>query len=86
MKTTSHFYEDRHNGGSERSSGSLSPSSGQTDALSWRRRSKIKARLGAVIAKIFGEEPAQQIEEDLHRFKKMMELDSPHAEGLTGYA
>ncbi|MEO7558328.1 MAG: SRPBCC family protein [Gammaproteobacteria bacterium] len=43
-------------------------------------------RLGAVVAKLFGEEPAQQIEEDLHRFKKIMELDSPHDKGVTGYA
>lgn len=30
-------------------------------------------RLGAAVAKLFGEEPAQQIEEDLRRFKQMME-------------
>lgn len=29
--------------------------------------------IGATIAKLFGEEPSQQIEEDLHRFKQVME-------------
>lgn len=30
-------------------------------------------RLGAAVAKLFGEEPARQIEQDLQRFKQMME-------------
>jgi uncharacterized membrane protein len=30
-------------------------------------------RLGALAAKIFGEEPGQQVEEDLRRFKRLME-------------
>jgi uncharacterized membrane protein len=30
-------------------------------------------KIGAAIAKLFGEEPGQQIEEDLHRFKQLME-------------
>jgi uncharacterized membrane protein len=30
-------------------------------------------RLGAMIAKLFGEAPEQQIEEDLRRFKQLME-------------
>jgi uncharacterized membrane protein len=30
-------------------------------------------KLGAIIAKIFGEEPAQQIKEDLYHFKQMIE-------------
>ena len=30
-------------------------------------------RLGSLIAKLFGEEPSQQIEEDLERFKQVME-------------
>ena len=30
-------------------------------------------RLGATVAKLFGEEPEQQISEDLHRFKQLME-------------
>lgn len=29
--------------------------------------------IGAMIAKLFGEEPSQQIQEDLHRFKQLME-------------
>jgi len=29
---------------------------------------------GAMAAKLFGEEPAQQIEEDLRRFKQVMEV------------
>ncbi|MGE0161083.1 MAG: SRPBCC family protein [Gemmatimonadales bacterium] len=31
-------------------------------------------RLGAVIAKIFGEEPGQQLRDDLRRFKQVMEV------------
>ena len=30
-------------------------------------------KLGAAFAKIFGEEPNQQVHEDLHRFKQLME-------------
>jgi uncharacterized membrane protein len=30
-------------------------------------------KIGALIAKMFGEEPSQQIEEDLQRFKQLME-------------
>lgn len=30
-------------------------------------------KLGAAVAKLFGEEPSQQIEEDLRRFKEVME-------------
>lgn len=38
--------------------------------------------LGAAIAKLFGEEPSQQIEEDLHRFKQVMEAgQTPTTEG-----
>jgi uncharacterized membrane protein len=33
----------------------------------------IGGTMGTALAKIFGEEPAQQIEEDLHRFKQVME-------------
>lgn len=29
--------------------------------------------VGALVAKLFGEEPAQQVEEDLHRFKQLLE-------------
>jgi uncharacterized membrane protein len=29
--------------------------------------------LGVVVAKLFGKEPGQQIEEDLHNFKQLME-------------
>jgi uncharacterized membrane protein len=31
-------------------------------------------RLGAAVAKLFGEEPGQQVQEDLRRFKQMMEI------------
>lgn len=38
--------------------------------------------LGSMIAKLFGEEPSQQIEEDLHRFKQVMETGgTPTTEG-----
>jgi len=30
-------------------------------------------KLGAAVARLFGEEPGQQIDEDLHRFKQLME-------------
>ena len=30
-------------------------------------------RLGQAVARLFGEEPAQQVREDLHRFKATME-------------
>jgi uncharacterized membrane protein len=30
-------------------------------------------KIGAAVAKLFGEEPEQQVEEDLHRFKQLME-------------
>ncbi len=30
-------------------------------------------KLGAIVAKLFGEEPSQQVEEDLRRFKRLME-------------
>lgn len=38
--------------------------------------------LGAAIAKLFGEEPSQQIEEDVRRFKRLMEAgEIPETEG-----
>lgn len=38
--------------------------------------------LGAAVAKLFGEEPAQQVQEDLRRFKRMMEAgEVPTTEG-----
>ena len=38
--------------------------------------------LGALVAKLFGEEPSQQIEEDLRRFKQVMEAgEAPTTEG-----
>ena len=33
-------------------------------------------KIGSLIAKLFGEEPNQQIEEDLRRFKRLMETGS----------
>ena len=42
----------------------------------------IAGLFGASIAKLFGEEPAQQIEEDLRRFKQLMEAgEVPTTEG-----
>ena len=39
-------------------------------------------KIGAAVAKLFGEEPEQQIEEDLRRFKSMMETgEVPTTEG-----
>jgi uncharacterized membrane protein len=41
-------------------------------------------KLGAAVAKLFGEEPEQQIEEDLRRFKSMMETgEVPATEGQS---
>ena len=44
-------------------------------------------KVGAAVAKLFGEEPEQQIEEDLRRFKSMMETgEVPTTEGQpTGH-
>jgi uncharacterized membrane protein len=40
--------------------------------------------LGSFVAKLFGEEPSQQIEEDLHRFKQVMETGAtPTTEGQS---
>jgi uncharacterized membrane protein len=40
--------------------------------------------LGSIIAKLFGEEPSQQIEEDLQRFKQVMETGTtPTTEGQS---
>jgi uncharacterized membrane protein len=36
-------------------------------------------RLGATIAKLFGEEPAQQVRADLRRFREVMEMGDPVA-------
>ncbi len=33
-------------------------------------------KLGSLVAKLFGEEPSQQIDEDLERFKQVMETDA----------
>ena len=42
----------------------------------------IAGSFSAMIAKLFGEEPAQQIEEDLWRFKQLMEAgDVPTTKG-----
>jgi uncharacterized membrane protein len=39
-------------------------------------------KLGSIVAKLFGEEPSQQIEEDLRRFKQVMETgEAPTTEG-----
>lgn len=41
--------------------------------------------IGAAVAKLFGEEPEQQIWEDLHRFKQLMELgEITRSEGSPG--
>jgi uncharacterized membrane protein len=44
--------------------------------------------LGATVAKLFGEEPGQQIEEDLERFKKVLETGDTerpyeHSSGIS---
>lgn len=42
----------------------------------------IAGSFGAMVTKLFGEEPAQQIEEDLRRFKQLMEAgEAPTTEG-----
>lgn len=39
-------------------------------------------KLGTIVAKLFGEEPSQQLDEDLYRFKQIMETGSvPTTEG-----
>ena len=40
--------------------------------------------IGSIFAKLFGEEPSQQIEEDLGRFKQVMEAgETPTTEGQS---
>jgi uncharacterized membrane protein len=40
--------------------------------------------IGSLIAKLFGEEPSQQVQEDLHRFKQVMETgERPTTEGQS---
>ena len=41
-------------------------------------------KVGAALAKLFGEEPNQQIEEDLWRLKKMLESGEPAWQGAGG--
>jgi uncharacterized membrane protein len=38
-------------------------------------------RVGAAVARLFGEEPAHQVAEDLRRFKQVMEAGEPVAAG-----
>ena len=41
-------------------------------------------KLGAVVAKLFGEEPENQVREDLRRFKSTMETgETPTVEGQS---
>ena len=40
-------------------------------------------RIGSAVARLFGEEPAQQVEEDLRRFKQVMEAGDAAAAGLS---
>jgi uncharacterized membrane protein len=41
-------------------------------------------RMGALIARLFGEEPSQQIQEDLHRVKQCLETGAGAGEAATG--
>jgi len=44
-------------------------------------------RVGQLVAKLFGEEPEQQVREDLRRFKAMMESgEIPNSRSTTGSA
>ena len=44
-------------------------------------------RLGAVVARLFGEEPSQQVRDDLRRFREVMQAGRPGAEnGFPGTA
>ena len=40
-------------------------------------------RIGSAVARLFGEEPGQQVEEDLRRFKQVMEAGDVAATGLS---
>ena len=40
-------------------------------------------RVGAAVARLFGEEPSHQVAEDLRRFKQVMEAGEPAAAGRT---
>ena len=47
---------------------------GGTEIVVRLQYSPPAGRMGALIAKLFGEEPSQQIQEDLHRMKQCLEM------------
>jgi uncharacterized membrane protein len=46
-----------------------------TDVAVTLRYRPPAGRVGGAVARLLGEEPSAQIEEDLHRFKQLMETD-----------
>lgn len=55
-------------------------SSEKTEVIVELRYEPPAGKLGAAVAKLFGEEPGQQIESDLQRFKEVMEAAAPAIE------
>jgi uncharacterized membrane protein len=54
---------------------------GGTEIVVRLQYSPPAGRMGALIAKLFGEEPSQQIQEDLHRMKQCLETEGATAVG-----
>lgn len=52
------------------------PLKGSTEITVTLAYNPAAGELGAAIARVFGKEPAQQVEEDLNRFKEVMETGS----------
>ena len=60
---------------------------GGTEIVVRLQYSPPAGRMGALIAKLFGEEPSQQIQEDLHRMKQCLEMgDAATGDAVAGDA
>ncbi len=57
---------------------------GGTEIVVRLQYSPPAGRMGALIARLFGEEPSQQIQEDLHRVKQCLETGAGAATGERG--
>jgi uncharacterized membrane protein len=57
---------------------------GGTEIVVRLQYSPPAGRMGALIARLFGEEPSQQIQEDLHRVKQCLETGAGAGEAATG--
>jgi uncharacterized membrane protein len=55
----------------------FTPSAGRTEVKVVLRYDPPAGKVGAAIAKLFGEDPAHQVAEDLRQFKRLVETASP---------